>query len=276
MQIIDSHQHFWDHSLRDYAHLKNGSPLLRKNFYPKDLEPLMAQTGVEGTMLVQAHPSVEEANWLVSIAENNSFILGVVAWLDLSSKDIEKEIESLAASNKFKGVRSMLEIDDDDYWILRQDVANGLELLEEKNLTFDFLVRPRHLPAIPKIASAYPKARFVIDHMAKPLIAAGQREPWGTLMKAIAKNENVYIKVSGLVSEDDPNNIQVAHSKPFVDEVVRLFGFNRIMYGSDWPVSSVNLSYSEVLEYAIGCLGEISNDQKKAFFYENARSFYKI
>jgi len=276
MQIIDSHQHFWDHSLRDYAHLKNGSPLLRKNFYPKDLEPLMAQTGVEGTMLVQAHPSVEEANWLVSIAENNSFILGVVAWLDLSSKDIEKEIESLAASNKFKGVRSMLEIDDDDYWILRQDVANGLELLEEKNLTFDFLVRPRHLPAIPKIASAYPKARFVIDHMAKPLIAAGQREPWGTLMKAIAKNENVYIKVSGLVSEDDPNNIQVAHSKPFVDEVVRLFGFNRIMYGSDWPVSSVNLSYSEVLEYAIGCLGEISNDQKKAFFYENARNFYKI
>ena len=170
----------------------------------------------------------------------------------------------------------MLEIDDDDYWILRQDVANGLELLEEKNLTFDFLVRPRHLPAIPKIASAYPKARFVIDHMAKPLIAAGQREPWGTLMKAIAKNENVYIKVSGLVSEDDPNNIQVAHSKPFVDEVVRLFGFNRIMYGSDWPVSSVNLSYSEVLEYAIGCLGEISNDQKKAFFYENARNFYKI
>ncbi len=276
MQIIDSHQHFWDHSLRDYAHLKNGSPLLRKNFYPKDLEPLMAQTGVEGTMLVQAHPSVEEANWLVSIAENNSFILGVVAWLDLSSKDIEKEIESLAASNKFKGVRSMLEIDDDDYWILRQDVANGLELLEKKNLTFDFLVRPRHLPAIPKIASAYPKARFVIDHMAKPLIAAGQREPWGTLMKAIAKNENVYIKVSGLVSEDDPNNIQVAHSKPFVDEVVRLFGFNRIMYGSDWPVSSVNLSYSEVLEYAIGCLGEISNDQKKAFFYENARNFYKI
>ena len=276
MQIIDSHQHFWDHSLRDYAHLKNGSPLLRKNFYPKDLEPLMAQTGVEGTMLVQAHPSVEEANWLVSIAENNSFILGVVAWLDLSSKDIEKEIESLAASNKFKGVRSMLEIDDDDYWILRQDVANGLVLLEEKNLTFDFLVRPRHLPAIPKIASAYPKARFVVDHMAKPLIAAGQREPWGTLMKAIAKNENVYIKVSGLVSEDDPNNIQVAHSKPFVDEVVRLFGFNRIMYGSDWPVSSVNLSYSEVLEYAIGCLGEISNDQEKAFFYENARSFYKI
>ena len=276
MQIIDSHQHFWDHSLRDYAHLKNGSPLLRKNFYPKDLEPLMAQTGVEGTMLVQAHPSVEEANWLVSIAENNSFILGVVAWLDLSSKDIENDIESLASSNKFKGVRSMLEIDDDDYWILRQDVANGLELLEKKNLTFDFLVRPRHLPAIPKIASAYPKARFVIDHMAKPLIAAGQREPWGTLMKAIAKNENVYIKVSGLVSEDDPNNIQVAHSKPFVDEVVRLFGFNRIMYGSDWPVSSVNLSYSEVLEYAIGCLGEISNDQEKAFFYENARSFYKI
>ena len=95
-------------------------------------------------------------------------------------------------------------------------------------------------------------------------------------MKAIAKNENVYIKVSGLVSEDDPNNIQVAHSKPFVDEVVRLFGFNRIMYGSDWPVSSVNLSYSEVLEHAIGCLGEISNDQEMAFFFENARSFYKI
>lgn len=276
MQIIDSHQHFWDHSLRDYAHLKNGNPLLRNNFHPKDLEPLMAQAGVEGTILVQAHPSVEEANWLLSIAENNSFILGVVAWLDLSSKDIEKDIESLALSSKFKGVRSMLEIDDDDYWILRQDVANGLELLEKKNLTFDFLVRPQHLPAIPKIASAYPKARFVVDHMAKPLIAAGQREPWGTLMKAIAKNENVYIKVSGLVSEDDPNNIQVAHSKPFVDEVVRLFGFNRIMYGSDWPVSSANLSYSEVLEYAIGCLGEISNDQKNAFFYENARSFYKI
>lgn len=273
MEIIDSHQHFWDHKLRDYSHI-SGNSFYQNNFYPKDLRPLMSKTGVKGTILVQAHPSKEEADWLISIAEDNPFVLGVVAWLDLASKNFKKDLESLEVSKKFKGVRSMLTLEDDDFWVLREDVANGFELLEKKGLTYDFLVEPRHLPAIPKIASAYPKAKFVIDHIAKPLIAAGQREPWGTLMKSIAKNENVYVKISGLVSEDDPENIQVAHSKPFVDEIIRLFGFSRVMYGSDWPVSAAVLPYEQVLKYILECLGQISEGQMSAFLYGNAKEFY--
>lgn len=276
MQIIDSHHHLLDHAKRKYAFAADDDAGLGRDFLAADLAPILGECGVSQTVLVQAHPSLEEARWLLEVAEATSFIGGVVAWVDLAAVDVGEQLDALTASPWLKGVRADVQDEPDSAWLLRSDVDRGLSAVEERGLVCDLLIRPRHLRSVPEAARRHPNLRFVIDHMAKPFIAAGQREPWGTLMKDIAACANVWCKVSGLVTEDDPANVQVAHARPFVDEVVRLFGFERIMFGSDWPICTRVAGYAQVLEQALASIGPASDAQRQRFLADNARDVYRL
>ncbi len=274
--IVDSHQHFWDLSLRTYGFITEATPALAHDFLPADLAPLMAEAGVTQTVLVQAHHSIEEGEWLLSLTGDAPWVGGVVAWVDLAAADVGEQLDRLAAHPKMKGVRHLVENEDDNAWLLRPDVGNGLAAVAERGLSYDVVVRPRHMRSVPEIARRHPDLRIVVDHIAKPRIAAGEREPWGTYMRAIAACPNVWCKVSGLVTEDDPANVQVAHMKPFVDAVVRLFGFERLLFGSDWPVSTMVADYARVLEVTRECVAPASDAQLRLLLADNARDFYRL
>lgn len=273
--IVDSHQYFWDLGLREYGFITEATPALARDFLPADLAPLMAGTGVTQTVLVQAHPSIEEGEWLLSLADDAPWVGGVVAWVDLASADVGAQLDRLAHP-MLKGVSHLVENEDDTAWLLRPDVDRGLAAVAERGLSYDVVVRPRHMRAIPEMARRHPDLRIVVDHIAKPRIAAGEREPWGTYMRAIAACPNVWCKMSGLVTEDDPANVRAAHIKPFVDAVVRMLGFERLMFGSDWPVCTTVADYSRVLEVARECVAPASDAQLRLFLADNARAFYRM
>ena len=276
MPIVDSHQHFWDHAKGAHASPAGEDTRLNRSFLADDLAPLLAESGVVQTVLVQAYPSLEETRWLLEVADAAPFVAGVVAWADLTAPDVGEQLAGLAANPRVKGIRAWVQDEADSAWLLREDVERGLSAVEEQGLACDLLIRPRHMTSVPEAARRHPGVRFVVNHMAKPFIAAGQREPWGTLMRAIAACPNVWCKVSGLVTEDDPSNVQVAHAKPFVEEVVRLFGFERIMFGSDWPLSTPAASYARVLDHALACIGPAGEAQRQRFLAGNARHVYRL
>ena len=274
--IVDSHHHFWDLSRFDYPWMKSAMDVLRRNYLPQDMIPLHQRNGVSQTVLVQAHPSVEEAEWLLELADANPFIGGVVAWVDLTSPDVGQMLDKLAPHPKLKGIRAVVQDEPDDDWLIRKDALRGLREVARHTLTYDVLVHPRHLKSVPVFAREVPTLRMVVDHIAKPLIADRQMEPWATDISAVASIPGIYCKISGMVTEADHANWKVDDLKPYVQHVVEGFGFDRIMFGSDWPVCLLAASYDQVLQAALDAIGPMTPEQRAKFLSGNARAFYRL
>jgi L-fuconolactonase len=275
--IIDSHQHFWDLTRFRYNWMTPARKPLARNYLPEDLVPLMRDAGVAGTVVVQAHDSTQEGEWLLRLAESNDFVKGVVAWIDPRRADVGETIAKLSSySSKLKGLRYQVEDELDDDWLLRDDVVIGLGEVARSGLPFDLLVRTRHLKSVPVLAEKIRDLRVVVDHMAKPEIAAHRTEPWETEMAKIAAIPGMYCKISGLVTEADWSNWTIAQLKPYVRSILRLFGPDRLMWGSDWPVCLLASSYGEVLRATLEAIGPIDEVEKEKIFCLNAKRFYDL
>jgi len=227
-------------------------------------------------VLVQAHQSVEETHWLLELAEANDFVGGVVGWVDLDSPDVGQVLDELVKHPKLKGIRHLVHDEKDDSWLMRADVRRGLAEVAKRNLTYDLLVRPQHLRFIPLLAEMVPGLRMVVDHIAKPPIASGQLEPWASRIAAVAAIPGMYCKISGMVTEANWSRWTVEDLKPYVHHVVEKFGFDRVMWGSDWPVCTLAAPYQRVLESALEALGPISSEERSKFLGRNAIKFYRL
>jgi L-fuconolactonase len=274
--VIDSHQHFWDLSRFDYYWMPPGPNVLKRSYLPADMQPLLRHNGVDETVLVQAHQSLAEAGFLQELADANPFIAGVVAWADLTAPDVGRVLERLARHPKVVGIRHIVEDERDDDWLLRPDAVRGLRELARTRLAYDVLVKPRHMKSVPRLAEQVPDLRMVVDHIAKPFIRERRTEPWATDMAAIASIPGVYCKVSGLVTEADHARWTVEDLKPYVHRVVDLFGYERLMFGSDWPVCLLAGSYTRVFRAALAAIGLVSADDRAKFLGRNARAFYRL
>lgn len=273
---IDSHQHFWDLDRLSYPWMPPPpSPLLR-NFLPQSLKPLLDRNRFDGSITVQATTQAEEAGWLLNLAEENAFILGVVAWVDLTSPGLGHVLDQLQAHPKFKGVRHPVHDEPDDRWLLRADVVEGLRELGRRGIPYDLLLRPRHLPVIPELVEKVPDLPMVIDHIAKPMILQRVMDGWAEDMERIAKIPHIHVKLSGMITEANPANWSAGDLRPYVQHVLRLFGPDRLMFGSDWPVCLLAGSWKEVLAAFTQALGAQSIELREKILGGTAQRFYKL
>lgn len=249
---------------------------LKRNHLPADLAPLLTEAGLDGTIAVQARQTLDETAWLLELADQHSFIQGVVGWVDLCSPDVGSQLERFSAHPKFCGVRHLLQNEPDDRFMLRAEFVHGLGLLAEFDLTYDILIHPRHLPAACELVAKFPEQPFVLDHGAKPFIKDGLLNPWAANLKRLATFPHVCCKVSGLVTEADWQHWQPADFRPYLDVVFEAFASERLMFGSDWPVCTLAATYAQVVALVAGYVERLSQTEQVQVWGETARRFYKI
>ncbi|MDN5211833.1 amidohydrolase family protein [Fulvivirgaceae bacterium BMA12] len=274
--IIDSHQHFWKYDPQKHSWINDKMSRLKQDFLPTHLQKEFNANGVSGCIAVQADQSEAETEFLLSLADQNSFIKGVVGWVDLRSEQVEERLSHFAKFPKLVGFRHVVQDEPDNNFVLREEFKRGVSLLSRYGLTYDILIYPTQMPAANKIVEAFPDQKFVIDHLAKPYIKKGTIEPWKTELKSLAAKDNVYCKVSGMVTEADWQNWQYDDFVPYLDATFEFFGADRIMFGSDWPVCLLAGEYSEVKSIIEKYIAALSEDEKSKIMGRTAQVFYGI
>jgi len=281
---IDAHQHFWKLSRNDYGWLtQKDFPSLYRDFLPEHLAPLLDRSGVDRTVVVQAAPTQAETQFLLELAATTPFIAGVVGWTDLESPAAVETIAELSRHERLLGLRPMVQDHPDDEWLLRKTIAPALDAMQQGNLRFDALVKPRHLPALLRFLERHPNLHVVIDHGAKPPIASGQLDEWAVQMRRIAKQKNAFCKLSGLATEAGRQWTD-ATLQPFVDVLLDTFGPRRLMWGSDWPVLheaygagvGADTPYHSWRATARTLTAKLSSDDRDWVFGKTAAAFYAI
>ena len=274
--ITDSHQHFWQVGRFDYPWMTSDLGVLYRDYLPHDFTPILRTNGVEKTVLVQASNSVAESRWLLNLADDNSFIAGVVGWIDLMSPEIDVQLDELTAQPKFKGVRHLVESEPQDDWLAQPAVLSGLKRLATYGLSYDLLVHTRHLKYVPQVADSGPELALVIDHLAKPPIAKNEIKEWSQALKPLASYRNIHCKMSGLVTEANWTSWQTDDLRPYVEFALEWFGVDRLMFGSDYPVCLLAASYNRVLESFQEILTNLSAVDREKIFSRNAANFYRL
>lgn len=273
---IDAHQHFWDLSLPEYPWMPPGEGPLRHNYLPEDLEPLLRRNHFDGCVTVQANVVMEETWWLLELASKHDFIKGVVAWVDLTARDLPHTLDMCQKHPKFKGVRHIVHDEPDLRWLLREDVLEGLRELARRDIPYDLLLRPPHLPMIPELAERVPGLRMVIDHIAKPPIASGKMEPWARDMETVSQIPGMHCKLSGMITEADHKQWMASDLYPYVQHVLSLFGPDRLMFGSDWPVCRMAGVWKQVLAAFTQACGPLPQNERERILGETATRFYSL
>lgn len=273
---IDAHQHFWDLGFLDYPWMPPGESVLRRNYFPEDLAPILEANRFDGTVVVQANVVIEETWWLLDLASRYDLIRGVVAWVDLTDPNVGDTLDRCQQHPKFKGVRHIVHDELDLNWLLRDDVIRGLRELARRDIPYDLLLRPPHLPLIPELAERVPGLPMVIDHIAKPLIAEDRMEPWARDMETVSKIPGMHCKLSGMITEADHKNWKPEDLRPYVQHVLSLFPPDRLMFGSDWPVCLLAGTWKQVLAAFTQACGPLPPEHREKILGGTATAFYRL
>jgi len=277
--VVDSHQHFWDPARADYPWMTDEVAAIRRPFTPGDLRPALETAGVDYTVLVQTRSSEDETRAFMATAAATPFVAGVVGWVDLTAPDVADRIAALQArpdGATLVGIRHQAHDEPDPRWLLREDVRRGLRAVRDAGLAYDLLVRTRELPAALETARAFPDLHFVIDHIAKPPIKDGETEGWAAALSPFREHERVCCKLSGMVTEADWGAWTPADLQPYIDRVGDIFGEDRLMFGSDWPVCLLAAPYATVYDTLREALRALSSPDQDKIFGANAMRFYRL
>lgn len=273
---IDSHQHFWTYNLVRDSWITDNMEVIRKDFLPSDLHPLLEQNTLDGSVAVQADQSEDETHFLLQLAQNNDFIKGVVGWVDLLGEDLESRLEYFSQFKKLKGFRHIVQTESDENFLLRSDFCQGIAQLEKHNFTYDILIFPKHLATAYEFAKKFPNQKMVIDHLAKPNFKETNFDYWEKGIREMATCQNVYCKVSGLVTEADWENWSESDFNYCLDTITEVFGMDRLMFGSDWPVSLLAASYKQSYDIVANYFSKFSEEDQRKIWGENAINFYNL
>ena len=276
MQTIDAHHHLWRYTPAEYDWIDDSMQALRKDFLGDELKEAMRSAGVDGTIAVQARQTLEETRWLLDLAEANEEIRGVTGWAPIASGEFPAVMEEFDGRSKLKALRHVVQGERDENYILREDFNAGIRAMAGSGLIYEILIYERHLPQTVEFVDRHPEQVFVLDHVAKPLISAGIVEPWTTRMRELAKRENVWCKVSGMVTEADWSTWAPEKLKPYLDVVVEAFGPQRLMAGSDWPVCLVACSYERWWRVLREYFSPFSETERANVFGANAIGVYDL
>jgi L-fuconolactonase len=236
----------------------------------------MRANGIDRCIAVQADQSEAETGFLLDLAEQHSEIAGVVGWVKLTDNNVEESLAALSKFPKLRGLRHIVQSEPDDRFLLREDFLRGVGLLAAYGFTYDILIYARHLPVASEFVRRFPEQKFVVDHLAKPAIREKEIERWSADIRAMARNKNVYCKLSGMLTEADWKNWRPADFKPYLDVVFEAFGTGRLMFGSDWPVCLLAANYSQVKEIIEDYTRDLSGNERDNIFGLNAGRFYGL
>lgn len=277
MNMVDAHHHFWKIDLGIYDWISDDIAGIRRDYQPEHLSPYLKHLGVSKTVLVQAGESLLENDAMLKIADSSDFVAGVVAWVDLTADDAASQLENLAAHDKVKSIRPVLQGIADNDWILQSKVVNNLRRLHDLNLCFDALIQPRHLAVLDRLTDLIPDMDVVIDHAAKPVIANGKAagSDWETGMARLAEKPQIFCKLSGMATEQGPG-WQASTLQPVCDHLLSTFGARRLMWGSDWPVLELVGSYTQWFESTQQMLSGLSDDDRAWVMGKTATQFYNL
>lgn len=277
--VIDSHHHFWRYDETEYGWIPPAWSALRRDFLPEELGREISAAGVDGVISVQARQTLGETEWLLELATRYPFVRGVVGWVPLTAADVEAQLDRLAAlpaAAKLRALRHVLQGEPDEAYMLRDDFNRGIRALTRRGLAYDILIFERHLPAAIRLADLHPAQTFIVDHLAKPRIAAGGLEPWATNLRELARRPNVACKLSGMVTEADPRAWSPDQLRPFIDVALAAFGPDRLLFGSDWPVCLAGVSYARWKSVVLQALGALTPHELAAVMGGNAARLYKV
>jgi L-fucono-1,5-lactonase len=273
---IDAHHHLWKYSAAQYPWISENMGLLRRDFLIKDLMDVLEESDIEGVITVQARQASAETRWLLDLARSHDFIRGVVGWVALADPRVERDLEHLSTHAKLKSVRHLLHDEPDDFYILREDFNRGIKLLRDFGLRYDLLVFERHLPQTIQFVDRHPNQIFILDHIAKPRIKQGAISPWKENLTELARRENVFCKLSGLVTEASWQSWTGANLDPYLQVVLTAFGAKRVMFGSDWPVLLLSSSYKRWVDTVRHGISHLSEHEQERILGKTAAEVYRL
>ncbi len=273
---IDAHQHFWIYNAGEYEWIDDSMATLRRDFLPNDLKLELESSGFQGSVAVQTRQSLEETRWLLELADNSPWILGVVGWVDLRSPDVRSQLKVLVQNPKLVGIRHIVQSEPDDRFLLQPDFLRGISALGDFDLAYDILIYTKHLPVAAEFVQRFPCQRFVLDHLAKPPIKSRDVDLWAQGIRQLAEFPNLFCKLSALVTEADWQRWEPEQIIPFLDVAFEAFGPDRLMMGSDWPVCLVAASYARWVEVLKAYLLGKNPEFRDSVLGGNARRFWRL
>jgi len=274
---IDAHHHLWNFDPVEYDWIDDSMAVLKKDFLINELEKTLRQNGFSSSIAVQARQSMAETLWLLELAEDTELIKGVVGWIDLKSETLAQQLDELANYKKLVGFRHVIQGESDPAFMQNPDFIRGLKMLADKGYRYDLLIFAHQLPAATQMLEQVPNLHVVIDHIAKPNIKSrSDFDTWQQNLAVLANNEKCYCKLSGMVTEGDWINWQSSDFQPYMKTVWDLFGKNRIMFGSDWPVCLVAAQYNQVKELVTDFINNDAPHAKDLILGHNAQEFYQL
>lgn len=276
--IIDSHHHFWDYDSAEYGWIGEGMDVLKRDFNPLSLNDEITKAGIDGVISVQARTDEKENTFLLDYANKNDFIKGVVGWVDLTAENAWERIGKFAEAEKALGIREVLQGNEDRRYCLREDFNQGIGALHDFGLTYDVLILDDQIGAATEMVDKHPMQLFVLDHIAKPHISAAGVDPkWATAIRELAKREHVACKLSGMATEVAAGEVVTSElMRPWFDVVLDAFGADRVMFGSDWPVSLLRTTYGDWNACVKHWTADLSADEQAAIWGKTAQRFYGI
>ena len=272
---LDAHQHFWHFDPVRDSWIDEDMQVIRRDFLPDELSPHLSEHGIDGSIAVQASPFLEENDFLLGLAAEHRFILGVVGWIDLCGAEAKEQLRHYHQQKRFVGVRHIVQAEGPGF-MDRPDFRAGLSLLANLGLTYDLLIHHHQLAEAIRLVAAFPDQPFVLDHLAKPVIAGQPDREWVDQLHSLARHENVSCKLSGMVTETAVPDWTPQLLKPYVETVLEAFGPDRVMYGSDWPVCLVDATYTQQLDALRYACDQLSGNERDRLFGDNAAKFYGI
>lgn len=276
MTRIDAHQHFWFYDPDEYGWIDDSMEVLKQHFLPEDLKPQLDHCDIDGCVAVQARQTESETHFLLSLADEFDCIKGVVGWVDLRADDLDERLDHFDRFDKLKGFRHNLEADPDQELIRDPQFQDGIRALHERGYAYDILIHAGQLEQTVRAIDDLPEIPMVIDHLAKPDVAGGAIDEWEQWMRQLSGREHVHCKLSGIVTEADWSDWTRADLVPYLDVACDVFGPDRLMAGSDWPVCTLAAGYSEVIDVVEEFLEEQSSEVNKKVFGETAVNFYNL
>lgn len=273
---IDAHHHLWKFDPARESWITDEMAVIKRDFLWQDFQSVLQKNGIDGSVLVQTDQSERHNEFLLNCAAEADFIKGVVGWTDLRSQDLEQRLDFYSQFRKMKGFRHVLQGETERAFMLKPDFMSGIRGLEKFGFTYDILIYPDQLKYVPQFASAFPGQKFIIDHIAKPEIRNHKIDEWRREIREVAKRENVWCKISGMVTEASWKSWKQQDFVTYMDVIVEAFGIKRIIFGSDWPVCLVAASYEEVLNIVQEYFSSFSESEQQLFFGGNATEFYNL
>jgi len=278
--IVDSHVHLADPQRFGYAWTAN-APSLNRTVLPPDLDRAAAPYEVGEIVFVEVDVDLpqhlDEAAWVAGLARSEPRLKGMVACLPLEKgKAVEAELDTLRGHRILRAIRRLIQNQPDPDFCIRPAFIEGLKLLAPHDIAFDICVFHKHLPNVVKMVRQCPEVRFVLDHIGKPAIKAGELDPWRRDMKELASCSNVWCKISGVPTEADHKSWTREQLKPYILHAIECFGFDRVMYGGDWHVVELACPYPKWVEIVDWAVAGASEAERRRLFRENAIRFYRL